>query len=191
MKKIAIFASGTGSNFTALVEAIQKQQIPVTVALLVCDHGDAPVLQRALSANIPTFVINFKDYATKAQAEGQILERLKAAQVDAILLAGYMRIIGQTLLNAYPDKILNIHPALLPSFPGAHGIEDAWNYGVKVTGVTIHYINADVDAGPIVAQAAVPILPEDDIHTLETRIHQTEHQLYPAVLENLIQKGEL
>ncbi|MFD1672017.1 phosphoribosylglycinamide formyltransferase [Agrilactobacillus yilanensis] len=191
MKKIAIFASGTGTNFVALTKAIQQQHLPVTVSLLVCDHEDAQVLQRAAELKVPIFVINFKAYPNKAAAEQAILDQLAKAEVTAILLAGYMRIIGPTLLGAYTNKILNIHPALLPNFPGAHGIEDAFKAGVKTTGVTVHYIDAAVDSGPIIAQKAVPILAEDTLATLEARIHETEHQLYPAVLADLIKKGDL
>lgn len=191
MKKIAIFASGTGTNFVALTKAIQQQHLPVTVSLLVCDHEDAQVLQRAAELKVPSFVINFKAYPNKAAAEQAILDQLAKAEVTAILLAGYMRIIGPTLLGAYTNKILNIHPALLPNFPGAHGIEDAFKAGVKTTGVTVHYIDAAVDSGPIIAQKAVPILAEDTLATLEARIHETEHQLYPAVLADLIKKGDL
>ncbi|WP_200868865.1 phosphoribosylglycinamide formyltransferase [Agrilactobacillus composti] len=191
MRKIAIFASGTGTNFVALVQAIKARQLPAQVVLLVCDHQDAPVLQRAQAFNIPSFVINFKDYANKAAAETAILAALQARDVQAILLAGYMRIIGPTLLAAYPNKIINIHPALLPKFPGAHGIEDAFQAGVKETGVTIHFIDAGVDSGPIIAQKAVPVLPTDDLDSLETRIHATEHVLYPDVLADLLKKGAL
>lgn len=191
MKKIAIFASGTGTNFEALVQAIRQDHLPVTVSLLVCDRAKAAVLDKAATLKIPTFVIDFKAYPNKAQAETEILAQLKARQVQAILLAGYMRIIGSTLLQAYPNKILNIHPALLPNFPGAHGIEDAFLAGVKTTGVTVHYIDADIDSGPIIAQASVPILADDSLETLEERVHRTEHQLYPTVLKDLIKKGDL
>lgn len=191
MRNIAIFASGTGTNFEALVQAIHRDDLPVTVGLLVCDRQKAVVLQKAAALKIPTFVINFKAHASKAQAEAEILQQLTNHGIEAILLAGYMRIIGPTLLQAYPNKILNIHPALLPSFPGAHGIEDAFSAGVKTTGVTIHYIDAGIDSGPIIAQESVPILPDDTLATLAARIHQTEHRLYPAVLKDLIKKGDL
>ena len=135
--------------------------------------------------------MNFRDYQNKAAAEDIILTALQAHQIEAVLLAGYMRIIGPTLLNAYPHKIINIHPALLPHFPGRHGIEDAFAAGVSETGVTIHYIDAGIDTGQIIEQRAVPVLPNDTVDTLATRIHDCEHQFYPDVLQTLITKGAI
>ncbi len=190
-KRIAIFASGTGTNFDALHQAITTRQLPVTVALLVCDQPDAPVIKKAQAVNVPVLIVNFRDYQNKAAAEDIILTALQAHQIEAVLLAGYMRIIGPTLLNAYPHKIINIHPALLPHFPGRHGIEDAFAAGVSETGVTIHYIDAGIDTGQIIEQRAVPVLPNDTVDTLATRIHDCEHQFYPDVLQTLITKGAI
>jgi len=189
--KIAVFASGNGTNFVAIQQAITDRQLPVTIALLVCDQAQAPVIAKAQAVNIPVLVVDFHDYANKAAAEAIILTALQRQQVDALLLAGYMRIIGPTLLTAYPHKIINIHPALLPHFPGRHGIEDAFKAGVSETGVTIHYVDAGIDTGQIIEQRIVPILPTDDLATLETRIHQCEHQFYPDVLQTLINEGAI
>lgn len=190
-KRIAIFASGTGTNFDALHQAIATRQLPVTVALLVCDQPDALVIQKAQAVNVPVLIVNFRDYQNKVAAEDIILTALQAHQIEAVLLAGYMRIIGPTLLNAYPHKIINIHPALLPHFPGRHGIEDAFAAGVSETGVTIHYVDAGIDTGQIIEQRTVPVLPNDTVDTLATRIHDCEHQFYPDVLQTLITKGAI
>jgi phosphoribosylglycinamide formyltransferase-1 len=191
LKKLAVFASGNGTNFTALQQAIATRSIPAEIVLLVCDHEDAPVLKRAQAVNIPVLVVNFKHYANKAAAEAIILTALQAHQVEAVLLAGYMRIIGPTLLAAYPHHIINLHPALLPKFPGRHGIEDAFAAGVTETGVTIHYIDAGIDTGQIIAQRTVPVEAADTVETLATRIHQVEHQFYPDVLQSLINEGAI
>jgi len=191
LKKIAIFASGTGTNFVALQQAIQTRPIAVEIALLVCDNAEAPVIKKAQADQIPVLVINFHDYANKAAAEAIILSALQRHEIAAILLAGYMRIIGPTLLTAYPHKIINIHPALLPKFPGRHGIEDAFAAGVSETGVTIHFIDAGIDTGQIIGQRQVPVKQADTVASLAARIHETEHQFYPDVLQSLINEGAI
>ena len=153
MKSLAVFASGNGTNFEALANAAQAVDSHYQIAVLVCDQMQAPVIQKAAARHIPTLVVNFKDYANKAAAETYILSQLPP--VDALILAGYMRIIGPTLLNAFPKRIINLHPALLPSFPGRQGIKDAFDYGVKVTGVTVHYVDAGIDTGEIIAVEVV------------------------------------
>lgn len=190
-KKIAVFASGNGTNFIALHQAISDRSMPVTIALLVCDHATAPVVSKAQALGVPVLTVNFRDYPNKAAAEAVILPALQAADIDAILLAGYMRIIGPTLLAAYPHKIINIHPALLPKFPGRHGIEDAFAAGVTTTGVTIHFIDAGIDTGQIIGQRTVPVKTDDTVETLAARIHGVEHQFYPDVLQTLIQEGAI
>ncbi|MFD1319336.1 phosphoribosylglycinamide formyltransferase [Loigolactobacillus zhaoyuanensis] len=186
MKKIAIFASGNGSNFQALVEGIQQQKLAVQVVLLVCDQPQAHVLQRAQQLNIPTWTASIKQFTDKTAFETAILTELQQLDVGLVLLAGYMRIIGPTLLQAYPQRIINIHPALLPQFPGRHGIEDAFAAGVEQTGVTVHYVDAGIDSGPIIQQAVVPVQPQDTVASLSARIHQTEHWLYLAGLEKVL-----
>ena len=190
IKKIAIFASSEGSNFTALCQAFKREKMSVQVVLLVCDHQNVPVLQRAKNEGVPTLVVNFRNYPDKASAEAIIAARLAAEQIDFILLAGYMRIIGPTLLAGYAGKMVNIHPALLPSFPGRQGIEDAYEAGVSTTGVTIHWVDAGVDSGRIIAQRQVPIYKTDQLTDLEQRIHQVEHKFYPSVVKELLEKGE-
>ncbi|MDC6397645.1 phosphoribosylglycinamide formyltransferase [Lactiplantibacillus pentosus] len=190
-KQIAVFASGNGTNFVALHQAIAARELPATIALLVCDQPQAPVIAKARALQVPVLIVDFHDYANKAAAEEIILTALQARQIDAVLLAGYMRIIGSTLLTAYPHKIINLHPALLPKFPGRHGIEDAFAAGVSETGVTIHYIDAGIDTGQIIAQRTVPVKSDDTLATLATRIHDCEHQFYPDVLQTLINEGAI
>ncbi len=184
MKEIAIFASGTGSNFAALAEAFGAKQQAVRIVCLVCDHKDAPVIEKATRAGIPVITVNYRDYATKAGAERAIVAALPP--VDLVVLAGFMRILGETLLTAFPGKIINLHPALLPSFPGRTGIEDAFAYGVKVTGVTVHYVDAGVDSGEIIAQAPVRVRGDDTVDTLAARIHAVEHVLLPETVAQLL-----
>ncbi len=185
MKRIAIFASGSGTNFEALVCACENKTINGQVVLMVCDKPGAYVITRALNHNVDMFVFNPKDYKGKALYEKEIVNKLNEYNIDLICLAGYMRICGETLLNAYLGRIINIHPALLPSFKGAHGILDAYNYGVKVFGVTIHYIDSGVDSGKIIAQKAFDYTEGDTLEMVEQKIHAIEHELYPEVLKKL------
>lgn len=183
MKRLAIFASGNGSNF----EAIAKYKNEVyQVVLLICDHNDAYVLERAKRLNIPYFVVNIKDFKDKSSFELTILNYLKQYQIDFIALAGYMRLIGNVLLTTYDNLIVNIHPSLLPSFPGLNAIDNAYNHGVKVTGVTIHYIDKEMDNGKIIAQKAINITNEMTIDDVEKEIHEIEHLLYKKVLEEIL-----
>ncbi|GLB47459.1 phosphoribosylglycinamide formyltransferase [Philodulcilactobacillus myokoensis] len=184
---VAVFASGNGTNF----EAIAKADLPIEIEVLVCDHHEAPVIQRARKFQVPVFLSEAQKGVSKADRESKILQRLKEDGVKAIFLAGYMRIVGPTLLNAYPKRILNIHPALLPKFPGRHGIKDAYDADVPYTGVTIHYIDQKIDNGPVIAQEKVPHYTNDSLHDLAMRIHHTEHQLYPNTIRKLIQQGKL
>jgi phosphoribosylglycinamide formyltransferase 1 len=184
---VAIFASGNGTNFTAIAEA----DLPIDIKLLVCDHHDAYVVQRAEKIGVPVLIAEVQKGESRAIREAKILTALKQQNVRAIFLAGYMRIVGPTLLDAYPQRIINIHPALLPHFPGRHGIEDAYAAGVATTGVTIHFVDAGIDSGQIIAQRPVKRKPDDTIDDLATRIHHMEHQLYPATILDLIQRGAI
>lgn len=182
---VAIFASGNGTNFDAIAEA----DLPIDIKLLVCDHRDAFVVQRAERKNVEVLIAELHKGEKRAIREGRILEELKKKGVQVIILAGYMRIVGETLLNAYPNKIINIHPALLPSFPGKQGILDAYNAGVDKTGVTIHFVDSGIDSGQIIAQEEVFRKEGDSLADLENRIHDVEHQLYPRTILQLIEKG--
>lgn len=190
MKRIAIFASGSGTNFQAIVDAVKKGDIQAEVALLVCDRPQAKVIERAIREHVPIFVFNPKQYETKQQFEREILQQLQQKEIDLVVLAGYMRLIGPTLLQAYPNRIVNIHPSLLPAFPGKDAIGQAYRYGVKVTGVTVHYVDEGMDTGPIIAQRALYIDDGEPLESVERRIHEIEHVLYPQVIQQLLtEKG--
>ncbi|MCJ0534200.1 phosphoribosylglycinamide formyltransferase [Enterococcus cecorum] len=188
--RVAILASGNGSNFEALAHQFQAELLPGELIFVFSDHHNAYVLERAQRLNVRAFSFEVKEFENKAAYEKALLQLLQEQQIDLIVLAGYMRIIGQTLLSHYSNRILNIHPSLLPSFPGLHGIKDAYEYGVKVTGVTVHLVDDGVDTGPIIAQEPVMILPEDTLESLEEKIHQTEHRLYPKVLRDVLLQSD-
>ena len=178
MKKIAVFASGNGSNFQVIAE-----QFPVE--FVFSDHRGAYVLERANNLGVKSYAFELREFDSKEAYEQAIVDLLEAHQIDLVCLAGYMKIVGPTLLAAYEGRIINIHPAYLPEFPGAHGIEDAWQAGVSESGVTIHWVDSGVDTGKIIQQVRVPRLADDTIESFEERIHAAEYQLYPQVLESL------
>lgn len=189
MKKIAIFASGSGSNFQAIVDAVQAGDLYAEIALLVCDKQGAYVIERAKTAGIPTFLFQAKQYHSKEAYEKEIIMELNNLGVDLVVLAGYMRLIGPALLHEYEGRIVNIHPSLLPAFPGKDAIGQALAAGVKESGVTIHYVDAGMDTGPIIAQQPVQIDPNETIESLQAKVHAIEHKLYPSVLKRLITQG--
>jgi len=188
--RIAVFASGNGSNFQAIAEAIVAGKVDATICFLFCDKPKAYAIERAKKFDIPVIAFTPKAFADRAAYENEILKHLEAYDVDLVVLAGYMRIVGPTLLSAYANRILNIHPSLLPAFPGRHGIQDAFEAGITETGVTVHLVDEGVDTGPIIAQEKVAILPEDTLDSLETRIHQVEHRLFPQVIQGLAEKNK-
>jgi phosphoribosylglycinamide formyltransferase-1 len=185
-KQLAVFASGTGTNFEAIARACAEGAIPADVAVMVCDKPGAAVIEKAARYGVETFVFSPKDYPSKAAFEAEIVKVLDAKKVDLVCLAGYMRIVGETLLGAYEGRIINIHPSLLPSFKGAHAVEDAVAYGVKVYGITIHWVNADLDGGRIIAQRAFDYDGNDpaEVHRIGQKI---EHALYIETINKLIQ----
>ncbi|MBS4209583.1 phosphoribosylglycinamide formyltransferase [Bacillus sp. FJAT-50079] len=188
MKRIAVFASGTGSNFQAIVDAVKESRLHAQIALLVCDKPGAAVINKANEAKVDTFVFSPKQYASKVEFEQEIVNQLHSHEVDYIVLAGYMRLIGPTLLEAFSNKIINIHPSLLPAFPGIDAVGQAVRAGVKVTGVTIHYVDEGMDTGPIIAQRAVELVDTDALEDVEQKIHEVEHVFYPETLEKLLQE---
>lgn len=186
MKKIAVFASGSGTNFQSIIDAVKRNELNAEVVLLVCDKPGAKAIERAQKANIPTFIFSAKDYQNKAEFEKEILEELKKKEVDFIALAGYMRLIGETILKEYEGRIVNIHPSLLPSFPGIDAIGQAIDAKVKVTGVTIHFVDEGMDTGPIIAQEAVYVDDNETHESLKTKIQKVEHSLYPKTLAKVL-----
>ncbi|CAH0346601.1 phosphoribosylglycinamide formyltransferase [Bacillus sp. CECT 9360] len=190
MRKIAIFASGNGSNFQAIYEAVKAGSLQADISLVVSDKKDAYVLERANSAGFETFSFTPKEYKSKEDFETEILMNLRELGVEVIVLAGYMRLIGPTLLREFSGRIVNIHPSLLPAFPGKDAIGQAFVAKVKVTGVTVHYVDEGMDTGPIIAQQEVPVLEGDTRETLQQRIQTAEHELYPSVLKGILEKNE-
>ncbi len=180
--RIGVLLSGSGTNLQAIIDAIEHDGLPVEIVHVVSSRPDAYGITRAQNAEISVTVLNRTIYADPAAADRMIVDAMKDAGAEYIVMAGYMRKLTPVVLDAFPDHVLNLHPALLPSFKGAHAIQDAWDAGVKVTGVTVHLANEDYDKGPIVAQRAVPVLESDTVDSLEARIHDVEHELYPWVL---------
>lgn len=184
--RVAIFASGNGTNFEELAQHFQAGDLPGDLVLLFCNHPDAPVMDRAKRLGVPAESFTVKSCGGKENYEEKVLALLKKYRIDFIALAGYLRVVGPTILNEYDHRIVNLHPAWLPEYPGLHSIERAFNDHRTQTGVTVHYIDAALDAGPIIAQCHVPILDDDTVDTLETRVHETEHQLYPLALREAL-----
>ncbi len=184
MRNIAIFASGGGSNFQAIIDDGIADD--VNVALLVCDKKDAYAIKRAEQTGIDTFVFTAKDYKSKADYEKEILAELKKRNIDFIALAGYMRLIGDVLLSAFENRIINIHPSLLPAFMGKDAIPQAIEYGVKVMGVSIHYVDSGMDTGKIIAQKSFDVKEQMSESEIESNVHAIEHKLYPKVLKQLL-----
>lgn len=186
MKKIAVFASGFGSNFQAIIEAIHNKELLADLVLLVSDKPQCKAVERAKEHHIDTFTFNAKEYANKEAYETAILKELQQRGVDYIVLAGYMRYIGDVLLHHFSMKIINLHPALLPSFPGAHGIADAYHHGVKVFGITIHFVDEGVDTGKIIDQFAFHANGTESLEEIEQQIHQLEHRYFPATIHRIV-----
>ena len=183
--RIAVFARGTGSNFEAIATACEEGKIPADVAVLVCDKPEALVVERAARHGIKTLAFVPKSFPSKADMETAIADFLDENEIDLVCLAGYMRIISNTLLSRYGGRIINIHPSLLPAFQGARAVERAMEYGVKVYGVTIHYVDETVDGGRIIAQRTIPYEGEN-LEELFGLIHAVEHELYPETIARLL-----
>ncbi|CAM4305040.1 phosphoribosylglycinamide formyltransferase [Bacillus manliponensis] len=190
MSRLAVFASGSGSNFQAFINAVEARSLDAEISLLVCDQPEARAVGRAHYHHVPCFAFSTKDYGTKAEFESKILAKLKEYEIDYVILAGYMRLIGPTLLQAYEGRIINIHPSLLPSFPGKDAVGQALEAGVKVTGVTVHYVDAGMDTGPIIAQEAVTISEDDTRESLQKKIQSVEHRVYVNTVRELIKLNE-
>ena len=189
MRRLAVFASGNGTNFEAIARACRQGVLAAEVVLLVCDRPGARVIGRAEEFGIPTFVFDPKAYGSKEEYERQIVQRLEEGGAGLVCLAGYMRILGATMLGACGGRIVNIHPSLLPAFRGKDAIGQAFDYGVKVFGVTIHWVDATLDGGRIIAQRAFEYDGRDRAE-LEARVHAVEHELYVETLGRLIARAE-
>lgn len=181
--KLGVLISGSGTNLQALIDCINNGSLDATIELVVSSRPSAQGLKRAEAAGIQTLTLSKEIYADSLTADMVIASELKRMGVDYVVMAGYMRKVGMALLEAFPNRVLNIHPALLPSFRGAHAIQDAYDYGVKVTGVTVHLANFDYDRGPIIAQEPVFVQEGWGVDELEAAIHEVEHCLYPRVIQ--------
>lgn len=183
--KLGVLASGSGSNFEAIAEAIQTQQLNAQVQVVIYNNPGAKVMARAQKFGTPALLLNHRDYSSREALDAQIVKTFQEYQVDWVIMAGWMRIVTAVLLDAFPNQVINIHPSLLPSFPGIHAVEQALAAGVKITGCTVHLACLEVDSGPILMQAAVPIVAGDTPETLHARIQVQEHKIMVGTLQML------
>ena len=183
---LAIFASGNGSNFAALVAAVKAKKIKAKRVVLVCDQPGAFVLKRAQTAKVVAILVKREDFSSRVDFESAIIQRLKYYKIDLIALAGFMRMLSPAFVKLYHKRIINIHPALLPAFKGAHAIKDALAAKVRMTGVTVHFVDSQMDHGPVILQQQIKIKPTDTLSSLEKRIHVLEHKLYLAAINKII-----
>ncbi len=188
MPKLAVFCSGVGSNFQAILDAIRRKKLKARVALMVCDNPKAKALERARRHEVPVFLMSPKLFKTREDYERLLVRVLKLEAVDLVVLAGFMRILSPTFVRAYKNRIVNIHPSLLPAFKGAHAIRDAFEAGVRETGVSVHIVTEEVDAGPVLLQEKVKVSKKDTLRSLETKIHRVEHSLYPRAIGQYLAK---
>ena len=187
---IAVFASGRGTNFAAIIRAVKKGRIKANLSLLVCDNPAAGAIAKAKRAKIKVILVKREDFTSKRNFELKIAEHLEKEDIGLIVLAGFMRLLSPEFVVRYRQRIMNIHPALLPSFKGTSGIKDAFEYGVKVTGVTVHLVDEQMDHGPIIIQEALKINESDTLEALEEKIHKIEHRIYPEAVR-LFTEGKL
>lgn len=188
--RLAVFASGTGSNYQAIDQATKAGNLDAEIVLLVCDQPGAKVIDKADQNQLAKFVFNPKDYQDKQAFETEIVGKLRDHQVDWIVLAGYMRLVGPTLLNHYQGRMINIHPSLLPAFPGLDAVGQALDAGVKISGTTIHFIDSGMDTGEIIAQEPVRVESGMTKEELQAEIQKIEHELYPKTIQQLIRKND-
>ncbi len=183
MKRVAVLASGFGSNLEAILEAQSRAEIQGKVVLVISDRRDAKALERAEKRGIKNLFIDPRNYDDRENYDLALAEILKSEEVDLVVLAGFMRLLTPYFIKSFPLKIINIHPSLLPSFPGTDGIEQAYAHGVKVSGCTVHFVDEGLDSGPIILQESVPLIQEESIETLKQRIQALEHRLYPIAID--------
>lgn len=192
MTKIGVLISGRGSNLQAIIDAVASHQLRADIAVVISNRPDAPGLEKARKASIPTCVFDHKNTAafpSREDYDRRLVQELKDRGVELVCLAGFMRLLSPSFIDAFPNAILNIHPSLLPAFPGINAQYQAWEHGVKMTGVTVHLVTSELDGGPIVLQECVEVREEDTDETLATRILEREHYLYPVAIQLLINGG--
>ena len=188
--KIGVLASGRGSNFQSIIDEIESDRLNAEIVLLITDNPSAFAIERAKKHRIDYLVVLPKEYRSRDNLFSKISDELKKKDVDLVVLAGFMRIVGNPLIDAFPNKIMNIHPALLPSFPGLHGQKQAIDYGVKISGCTVHFVDEGMDTGPVIIQAAVPVSQDDTEETLSEKILRLEHKIYPEAIR-LFSEGKI
>jgi phosphoribosylglycinamide formyltransferase-1 len=188
-RAIGVLISGRGSNLQSIIDAVASGRLDATIAVVVSNRAEAPGLQRARDAGIEALYLSPRDFSDRDAYDRALGDLLRARDVGLVCLAGFMRLVGRPLLDAFPNRILNIHPSLLPSFPGLDAQRQALDHGVRVTGATVHLVNAELDAGPIVLQAAVPVLDADTVETLSARVLVEEHRLYPEAIALVLDGG--
>jgi phosphoribosylglycinamide formyltransferase-1 len=188
--RLGVLVSGSGSNLQAVLDACANRSLDATVQLVLSNKPGVFALERARQAGVPTVVLSHKQFATREQFDEQIVRELVARSVDTVVLAGFMRIVTPKLIDAFAGRVINIHPALLPSFPGIDAQKQALDYGAKITGCTVHFVDAGMDTGPIIAQAAVPVLEDDTLDSLRARVLVEEHKLLVSSLQ-LLAEGRL
>lgn len=180
---LGVLISGSGTNLQAIIDEIEAGRLEARIELVISSHESARGIERARKHGIEAVFVDRARFETAREYNAHLASLLQERMVDLVVMAGYMRLLGHEVLDAFPDRVVNIHPALLPSFPGAHGIKDAFEHGVKVTGVTVHFANETFDEGPIIAQEAVIVAEEDTLESLEAKIHEVEYRLYPHVIQ--------
>lgn len=189
MKRIAFLVSGSGTNMENLIKKIRAGEVHADPVVVISNKPGAKALEKAAALGVKTAVVDHKAYPDRETFDGALSECLEKHKVELVVLAGFMRVLTPGFVKKYYGRLINIHPALLPAFPGAHAIRDAWDAKVKETGVSVHFVDTGVDTGPVILQRKVPILPGDTLETLEARIHQTEYEIYPEAL-NLVLSGK-
>ena len=185
----AVLISGRGTNLQSLIDATQSGELNATIAIVVSNRSEAPGLARARAAGIEAITLNPRDYASRDLYDRAIVDLMHARRVSLICLAGFMRLVGSPLLDAFPNRILNIHPSLLPAFPGLHAQRQALEHGARISGATVHLVTSELDGGPIVLQSAVPVLDDDTVDTLSARILIEEHRIYPEAIRIVLASG--
>jgi len=188
-RRLGVLISGRGSNLQALIDAIANRRLDAVIALVISNREDAAGLSRARAAGIETSCLSHRDWPTRDDYDRALVQELRARDVGLVCLAGFMRLVGTPLIEAFPNRILNIHPSLLPAFPGLEAQRQAIEHGVKVSGVTVHLVTAELDGGPIVDQRAVQVWPDDTVDSLAARILEEEHRLYPEAVQRILDGG--
>ena len=187
-RTLGVLISGRGSNLKALIDAIEQQRLDASIAIVISNRAGAPGLDHARKAGIETLVISHKDFTTRDEYDRALVNALKAHNVALICLAGFMRLLSPVFIDAFPNRILNIHPSLLPKYPGLHPQQQALDDGASVSGATVHFVNTELDAGPVVMQQEVPVQRGDTADTLAARILIAEHQLYPRAIQQVLDR---